>query len=419
MTRSRDRVLNSRPLASVLIDEGLVSMEQLERARESALKNGFSEIDVLLRDGVISPTDLLSAAQIFLESIQVPPEGLVSPQPTQSALREDSVSVILDEIAGRSDGIQGVKDLIRKVAPTAATVLIHGESGTGKELVARSIHRLSRRAGAPMVTLNCSAIPPDLVESELFGHRKGAFTGAVRDHPGVFRAAHSGTLFLDEIEAMSLSMQVKLLRALELGEIRGVGETVSSRVDARFLCATNADLSVMADRGDFRTDLLFRINVFEIHIPPLRDRAGDIPLIAEQFLRRLRQAQGRHGLRIDPPVMEVLCRYEWPGNVRQLINELERCCIMCGEGSTVSMSCLSRYIAHTFHAAEKPGEGKRRTLKESVEELEKELVTTALKHCEGSRTEAAKLLGLSRQGLLNKIHKFHLSTVSGKREFQE
>lgn len=419
MKRDKEHCMNCKSLLSVLIDRGLVSVEQLARAGETALQNGISEIDVLLRDGVISPTVLFEASQTLLESIQAPSDdlkGLPKPQPFQ---RDDTPSTVLEEIAGQSVAIRDVKDLIRKVAPTEATVLIQGESGTGKELVARSIHQLSRRAGAPMVTLNCSAIPPDLVESELFGHRKGAFTGAVRDHSGVFRAAHKGTLFLDEIEAMPMSMQVKLLRALEVGEIRGVGETVSSKVDVRFLCATNADLSDMAARGNFRTDLLFRINVFEIHIPPLRERGGDILLIAEQFLRRFERTQGGNGLRMDPPVMEVLCRYEWPGNVRQLLNELERCCIMCDEGSTISMSCLSRNIVQTVQANENPSEEKMRTLKESVEELEKEMVATALKDCEGNRTEAAKILGLSRQGLLNKIHKFHLDAVSENKEVQE
>lgn len=315
---------------------------------------------------------------------------------------------ILNDMAGDSDGIRAVKGLIRKVAPTNATVLIHGESGTGKELVARSIHSLSRRDKSPLVTLNCSAIPPDLIESELFGHKKGAFTGAVRDHRGVFGAAHQGTLFLDEIEAMSPAMQVKLLRTLQLGEIKPVGENVTSRVDVRVVCATNADLNEMADRGDFRKDLLFRINVFEIHVPPLRDRPEDIPLIADQFLRRFEQAEGRYKLTIDPPVMEILCRYEWPGNVRQMLNELERACIVCGEGSTISMSCLSPKISRSVHAGLNASSGQRKTLKESVEELEKEMVAETLRECKGNRTEAAKLLGLSRQGLLNKIHKFHL-----------
>jgi transcriptional regulator with PAS, ATPase and Fis domain len=303
--------------------------------------------------------------------------------------------------------MRDVRGLIEKVAPTDATVLIQGESGTGKELVARAVHKLSPRADQPFICLNCAAVPAELIESELFGHKKGAFTGAVGDHKGVFRAAHMGTLFLDEIEATSPSMQVKLLRALQVGEIKPVGDNSPQQVDVRLVVATNTDLDTSAQQGHFREDLFYRINVFPITLPPLRERVEDIPHLVRHFLDKFTVQTGKVVRGIDPVAMELLNRYLWPGNVRELENEIERAHILCAEGSSLSVRCLSPRITSAAERADKaPAESP--TLKGAVEELEERMIRETLKSFGGNRTLTAKKLGLSRQGLINKIYKFEI-----------
>jgi Nif-specific regulatory protein len=315
----------------------------------------------------------------------------------------------MDAIVGNSPAIRKIGGLVRRVAPTETTVLIQGESGTGKELVAEAIHRFSRRSDGPMITLNCAAVPSELIESELFGHKKGAFTGAVRDHRGVFRAAHMGTLFLDEIEATSPAMQVKLLRALQLGEIKPVGETASRTVDVRLITATNQDLNPLMDQGSFREDLFYRINVFPIRLPPLRDRAEDIPILVHHFLDKLSDAAGKPVRGIDPAAMDLLVRYSWPGNVRELENEIERAHVLTSEGTSISVGCLSSRITRSLEEMIDTGSSSEpKSIKEAVRRLELQMVRDALEGCGGNRTAAAKRLGLSRQGLLNKMYKFGL-----------
>jgi len=313
----------------------------------------------------------------------------------------------LEELIGSARPIQEVRSLIRKVAPTETTVLIQGESGTGKELVARAIHRLSPRASEPLVSLNCAAIPSELIESELFGHKKGSFTGAVADHLGVFRAANKGTLFLDEIEATSPAMQVKLLRAIQSGEIKPVGDNASQTVDVRLIAATNRDLQERIRQGMFREDLFYRVNVFPILIPPLRERTDDIPMLVLHFLDRFSVLTGKLVRGIDPTAQELLIRYPWPGNVRELENEIERGHILASEGGNISVRCLSPRIRESIEkmiddiAVSNPV-----TLKEAIEQIEKSMIQDALDSCSGNRSIAARRLGLSRQGLINKIHKF-------------
>ncbi len=313
----------------------------------------------------------------------------------------------LGEIVGNTWSMRDVRGLIEKVAPTDATVLIQGESGTGKELVARAVHKLSPRVEQPFICLNCAAVPAELIESELFGHKKGAFTGAVGDHKGVFRAAHMGTLFLDEIEATSPSMQVKLLRALQVGEIKPVGDNSAQQVDVRLVASTNTDLDAAAQQGRFREDLFYRINVFPITLPPLRDRVEDIPHLVRHFLDKFTVQTGKVVRGIDPVAMELLNRYSWPGNVRELENEIERAHILCAEGSSLSVRCLSPRITSAAEKADKsPVEPP--TLKDAVEELEERMIRETLKSLGGNRTLTARKLGLSRQGLINKIYKFEI-----------
>jgi len=318
----------------------------------------------------------------------------------------------LGDIVGNTWSIRDMRAMIEKVAPTDTTVLIQGESGTGKELVARAIHRLSPRAEQPFISLNCAAIPVELIESELFGHKKGAFTGAVEDHKGVFRAAHLGTLFLDEIEATSPSMQVKLLRALQVGEIKPVGDNSVQMVDVRLITATNCDLRDAAQQGLFREDLFYRINVFPIMLPPLRERSEDIPHLVRHFLDKFTVQTGKVIRGTDPVALELLTRYPWPGNVRELENEIERAHILCPEGSSLSARCLSRRVTQSSEKmGDKRATGESVTLKEAVDELEEKMIRETLKSCSGNRTLTAKRLGLSRQGLINKISKFKIEDI--------
>lgn len=317
----------------------------------------------------------------------------------------------LDALVGNSAGLQTIRSLIKKVAATETTVLIQGESGTGKELVARAIHRLSPRADGPMISLNCAAVPSELIESELFGHRKGSFTGAVGDHKGVFGSAHGGTLFLDEIEATSPAMQVKLLRALQVGEIRPVGENFAHTVDVRLIAATNQDLRSLMEEGRFREDLYYRVNVFQIVIPPLRERPDDISVLVGHFLDKLGRQTGKRVHGVDPAAMDLLFRYQWPGNVRELENEIERSHVLTGDGRNISVGRLSpRIVQSVGHIKVNPPAPAPSTgnLKAAVDSLEKRMLEEALTTHHGNRTLAARDLGLSRQGLLNKMYKFGL-----------
>ncbi len=329
-------------------------------------------------------------------------------QPRETPLYEETPEEDpLDLIIGTSDAVCEVRALVKQVAGTGTTVLIQGESGTGKELVARALHSRSERRSGPFFTLNCAAIPADLIESELFGHKRGSFTGAVSDHKGVFRAADTGTLFLDEIETTQPAMQVKLLRALQMGEVRPVGETWTSHVDVRLIAASNKDLYEYVNQGLFREDLYYRINVFPIQLAPLRERVEDIPALTVHILERFSEQTGKLLKGLDPAAMDLLQRYSWPGNVRELENELERAYILAEEGGTISVRCLSPRITDSVEQLLKDSSPlPPKTLKQAVEELEQRLVVEALEKSKGNRSKAAEYLGLSRQGLLNKIHKY-------------
>lgn len=398
---------NHESLLDIMIANGVLSREEAHLARVQARDRGVSDVEWLLARRRITPRQLYEAA----EALAAWDDAAEAPGPTDGADESHRLraSEALNHIVGESEEIKNLKRLIVKIAPTDAAVLIHGESGTGKELVARAIHRLSPRGMRPFVALNCSAIPSELIESELFGHKKGAFTGAISDHTGVFKAADHGTLFLDEIEAMPLPMQAKLLRALQSGEIRAVGDASPSFVDVRFICAANAELQQLVDQGQFRKDLLYRISVFEIKTPPLRERTGDIPLLATHFLKMASENQGSRQMRIDPAALELLCAYSWPGNVRELSNEIERAVVMAGDGSTISVRCLSEKITTHGSKSSRRERPANKTLKEAVEALERDLVEQALKTSHGKRHAAAQLLGLSRQGLLNKINKYKIT----------
>jgi DNA-binding NtrC family response regulator len=301
-----------------------------------------------------------------------------------------------DEFIGEAPATRELLELLGKVAVTDTTVIINGESGTGKELAARMIHRLSERRDQPFIAVNCAALTETLLESELFGHEKGAFTGAVARKPGRFELADGGTIFLDEIGEMSPALQSKLLRVLEERKLIRVGGVDEINVDVRLLTATNRNLKELVKDGGFREDLYFRINVFPIRMPPLRERAKDIPILAVYFLKKKNFAH----LNIDDEVLELLKSYSWPGNIRELKNILDRAIILAGS-DPIDPSCVG-IDDDDIGSQEISGGGSGKSLGES----EKDMILDALKRAGGNKTEAARLLGISRRRLYSrmKIH---------------
>ncbi|HPM82818.1 MAG TPA: sigma-54 dependent transcriptional regulator [Candidatus Anammoximicrobium sp.] len=304
------------------------------------------------------------------------------------------------DMVGRSAGMQRVFDRIRQVADADVTVLIQGESGTGKELVARAIHNLSVRKDSPFLAASVGALPETLVESELFGYEKGAFSGALRQKPGWFEMAAGGTLFLDEIGEMPPKTQVDLLRVLEQRELRRLGGESSIPVDVRLIAATNRDLEELTGDGTFRQDLYYRINVVPVRIPPLRERRDDIPLLAEHFLQQAERRHGRQSRRVAPAAMRVLCDYPWPGNVRQLRNLMERL-VVTVDSTTVHVEDLPQEFRMTPR-------GSVTTLDEAVQDAEKQAILAALANCNQHRERTARLLGISVRTLHYKMNRYAL-----------
>jgi len=309
-------------------------------------------------------------------------------------------------IVGRSPRIAQALTLADKVARHPSTVLITGESGTGKELVARHIHDASPRASRPFVAVNCAAIPEALLESELFGHAKGAFTGATAERQGLFEEAHEGTLFLDELGDLPVALQVKLLRALQEGEVRRVGDNASRSVDVRLVAATARDLESDVAEGKFRADLYYRINVVRIHLPALRERSEDIPELVRHFIERFNRRLGMHVTGTAPAAMRALVEYPWPGNVRELENVVERAMVLT-DGPQLCVEQLPT-LAPPVTRNETAVSPLDLSVKRRTEELERALIKEALERTRGNRTRAAKLLDLSHRALLYKIRDYGL-----------
>jgi DNA-binding NtrC family response regulator len=308
-------------------------------------------------------------------------------------------------IIGRNAGMEEIFCQIRKVADLKTTILILGESGTGKELVARAIHRNGRRASKPFVAVNCGAIPENLLESELFGHVRGAFTDASSDKAGLFEQADGGTLLLDEIGEMSLALQVKLLRVLQEEEIRRVGASISRKIDVRVVSATSRDLESDIREGRFREDLYFRLNVFCLRLPPLRERIEDISLLAEHFLTAAFCERGTEKPRIEPDAMRSLMAYSWPGNIRELENAIEHAVIVC-EGSGISNSCLPLAVRSEHAVPTVMNHEESLSIKKAENAIERDLIRKALLRTGGNRTQAAKILEISHRSLLYKLKEF-------------
>ena len=319
-------------------------------------------------------------------------------------------SVGVDAIVGASEALQAVLRQVRKVAPQKTTVLLTGESGTGKELVARALHDLSPRASGPFVAVNCGAIPGELLESELFGHVRGAFTDAVRAKKGLALEADGGTLFLDEIGELPLPLQVKLLRFLQEEEVRPVGDNHSQKVDVRVVAATARDLAQAVAAGQFREDLFWRLNVVAVPLPPLRDRPGDVEPLAGHFLARYAGLRPElAGLRFTPEALEALRGHRWPGNVRELMHAVERAVVLA-EGSAIREEDLPEPVRtpRPPAAGEAPLPGEDLSVKRATAALEARLIREALSRTGGNRTRAAELLDLSYRALLYKIRDYGL-----------
>ncbi len=323
------------------------------------------------------------------------------------------------EIIGKSQAMRRVFSLIERVADTDSTVLILGESGTGKELVARAIHRASLRRAGPFIPVNCGAIPEELLESELFGHERGAFTGAIKTRLGRFELAHGGTIFLDEVAEMSPKLQVKLLRVLQERSFERVGGTRSIKVDIRVIAATNRDLEKEVREGRFREDLYYRLNVIPIPLPPLRERKEDIPLLVEHFISRFAQQKGREVRSIEQEALELLLQHDWPGNVRELENVIERMIILA-EDTVLTKTDVPEYIRgrleqrplRSFEDLEIPEEGIH--LPTLVSEFEKRLILKALDKTGWVKNRAAKLLHINRTTLIEKMKKQKIMTPRKK-----
>src|SRR4051794_2788032 len=315
-------------------------------------------------------------------------------------------------LVGETLSMQSVRRLIDTIAPTDAGVLILGETGTGKELIASNLHDKSHRAGHAFIPVNCGALPENLVESELFGHRKGAFTGADAHRKGLFEVANGGTLFLDEVGELDKSVQVKLLRFLEAGEIRRVGENDPFRVDVRVLCATNRDLRDMIEADQFREDLFFRINTFEIHLPPLRERKGDIPALARHMLMRFGSRRGNLDAVLTPESLEVLMAHEWPGNIRELANAIERATILSG-GGAIDPEHLPTQVPSRRPSANAPAvAGPHFQIPEgtpTLRDIEMKYIQVILEKHNGNKPAASKELGISLKTLYNKINQLQQS----------
>ncbi len=328
---------------------------------------------------------------------------------TERLQRQLSYQGVLVDMVGTSPPMQQVFSVIRQVAPSKAAVLVAGESGTGKELVARAIHQLSNRRGGPFVAINCAAMPETLMESELFGHEKGAFTGALERRAGCFELAQHGTLLLDELVEMPSGTQAKLLRVLEDSRVRRLGGKSEISVDVRVIAATNRNVDDALKKGDLREDLYYRLNVFQIGLPPLRQRIGDIPVLCETLITHLNRKHSCNVTCVTQDVMEAFKKYAWPGNVRELRNVLERAVIMAGEGAIqmahlpydFGVSVGSRPPAQVFEP-----ESVRLPIGTTVSEAEKALIQLTLQHTKNNKTRAAEILGISLKTLFNKLKEY-------------
>ncbi|MFO7587268.1 MAG: sigma-54 dependent transcriptional regulator [Gemmatimonadota bacterium] len=398
---------------------GMDGLEFLQRHRESG---GGARVLVMtaygsqalaveaIRKGAYDYIDKPFSPESLLLRVRIAEEQGKKDREIHRLRREVRVERRHGEIIAASAGMRAALELAERVAPHPTTVLVTGESGTGKELIARLIHENSDRRGGPLVAVNCGAIPEQLLESELFGHVKGAFTGAATDRVGIFEEADGGTLLLDEIGDLPGPLQMKLLRALQEGEIRRVGESKPRKVDVRIITATARDLESDVQAGSFRVDLFYRINVVRIHLPPLRHRRDDVPVLVRHFVDVFKEKLGLGLEGVSPEAMKVLSSYAWPGNIRELENVIERAMVLCS-GDRIEVDDLPgtlRDPASEQVRAVASLSSDELSVKKHSAELERRLITRALEVTEGNRTRAAELLDLSYRALLYKIRDYGL-----------
>jgi DNA-binding NtrC family response regulator len=396
--------------------------------------DGFELLKRLSSQGALPPTIVLTAfgnietavqtmhdlgAFWFLEKPIQPSalKVLLERAATQSRLAEEAERLqrrllyqgVLVDLVGACSAMQQVFSMIQQVAPSRAAVLVVGESGTGKELVARAVHHLSPRRDGPFVAINCAALPETLMESELFGHEKGAFTGAVERRAGCFELAQHGTLLLDELAEMAVGTQAKLLRVLEDSRVRRLGGKSETAVDVRVIASTNKVVEEALRKGELREDLYYRLNVFQIVLPPLRQREGDLPLLTEALIETLNHKHETRVVDVHPDVMEQFKRYSWPGNVRELRNVLERAVIVAGEGTITSHHLPRDFgVPAGTRATQQTVEpdAVRLPVGTTVSEAEKALIQITLQHTRNNKTRAAEILGISLKTLFNKLKEY-------------
>jgi two-component system response regulator HydG len=324
-----------------------------------------------------------------------------------------------DRLLGSAPAFRAAVDALRQVAPTSATVLVTGESGTGKELAARMLHDLSPRAAGPFVPVNCAAIPETILESELFGYERGAFTGAVARKEGRFERAHGGTLFLDEVGEMPPAVQVKLLRVLQDGVVERLGGTQPVQVDVRIVAATNKDLAVEVKAGRFREDLFYRLNVVAIRLPPLRERGDDVPLLAAAFLRRIADKHGKRLAGFTPAALAALAAHDWPGNVRELEHAVERAVVLC-RGDAVDVDDLPEALRATAAPPAAAGPSAITVaIGTPMEEVERLVIRETLKHTRGDKTLAAQILGIAPRTIYRKLDRDEEGRLVAERPGEE
>ena len=401
------RVIERRAFGCVLLDvwlPGIDGLETLERMRESGsdasvvMISGHGNIETAVRATKLGAFDFIEKPLSIEKTVLTVRNAL-----RQRELERVNASLteeLRDEwvMVGESVAMRALRKQIELVAPTDGRVLVYGESGTGKELVARAIHARSLRAAAPFVELNCSAVPEELIESELFGHARGAFTGATHPKRGKFEMADGATLFLDEVGDMSPRMQAKVLRVLEEQRFEPVGGATPMRVDVRVLAATNKRLEVEIERGNFRADLLFRLNVIPFEVPPLRERPEDVPLLVEHFNARFSRAYKKRPKRFEPSAVEALRDYSWPGNVRELRNTIERVVIM-HTGAKVAASDLPTL------GGEEPAPAPARfsSFRDASEAHQRDFIRAKIAEAEGNVSRAAELMGMDRSHLYRRM----------------
>ncbi len=378
----------------------------LERSfpmNDAALKNYIDSLPILTDKEVEYLTELVT---LVVDEILIVHKDLYEQKVKMDELSgELGTRYGFDQMIGKAGAMQQMYRLLERVADSDTTVLIQGENGTGKELIARALHYNSRRKKNKFVIVNCGAFNENLLESELFGHMKGSFTGAIKDKKGLFEAADGGTLFLDEIGDTSMQMQVKLLRVLQEGTFTPVGSTVIKSADVRILAATNKDLKKMVKEMTFREDLYYRLNVINVQVPPLRDRKEDIPILVDHFLDKYANAGKKKAM--DKECLSRLMDHTWPGNVRELENEVERLCVLAGDDMMVTAELLSNHIKENSKG-QYPGLRVNGRLKDAIEELEKQLIVEGLERTGWNKSRLAKELGISRAGLIMKVEKYGL-----------